>query len=218
MLLAHDAGTPPVVTGGAFLSLGDRHTCEIRGGQLRCWGDGTVGQLGTGATLSTTTYPTPQPLPAITSGATALSSSIDHTCAIVGGAARCWGDNSYGELGNDSNLGSDVPVTPMGLTSGVTFLAASDSYSCGVQAGVAKCWGTNFDDQLGNGMGAGFSSNVPVDVSSLGTVMSAWAGGGHACSLLATGGVRCWGAGDSGQLGDGMSSNSNVPVVVTGFQ
>ncbi len=80
---------------------GRLHSCLLTTtGAVQCWGAHEVGQLGTGATLSTTTYPTPQPLPAITSGATALSSSIDHTCAIVSGSARCWGRNGEGQLGN----------------------------------------------------------------------------------------------------------------------
>jgi alpha-tubulin suppressor-like RCC1 family protein len=86
-----------------------------------------------------------------------------------------------------------------------------------IHSGVAKCWGSNFNFELGNGMGAGFTSNVAVNVSNLTMPAAIASGTSHSCARRTNGGLRCWGSGQGGELGDGQSSDSNVPVTVTTF-
>ena len=73
-------------------------------------------------------------------------------CAIVGGgAAKCWGDNTGGQLGDGTTTPALTPVQVSTLTSGVTALAVGNTFTCAVISGGAKCWGMNGAGQLGDG-------------------------------------------------------------------
>src|SRR3989442_6577695 len=100
-----------------------------------------------------------------------------------------------------------------------TAVSAGAFFSCvRLSDGTAQCTGRNQFGQLGNGDGTFTSSSVPVAVSGLTTATRVVAGAEHACALLGDGTVRCWGAGDSGQRGDGTFNNSStVPVAVGGL-
>ena len=70
--------------------------------------------------------------------------------------------------------------------------------------------------KLGDGTTA--DSPIPVEVKGLGAGVTAVAAGSdHACAVLYSGGIDCWGANDAGQLGDGTSTDSAVPVTVSGL-
>ena len=80
-------------------------------GMLKCWGFGSSGELGLGATLSTTDAPSS--VPSVNLGGVAarqVGTGFDHTCAILAdGKLKCWGNNSNGELGlGDTNNRGDV--------------------------------------------------------------------------------------------------------------
>jgi alpha-tubulin suppressor-like RCC1 family protein len=90
--------------------------------------------------------PPPQPVP--------VASQIvagDHSCALVtGGRVKCWGGNDKGQLGNGSNVDSNVPVNVSGIT-GATQVSSGDHDTCAlVGGGRVKCWGWNDFGQLGD--------------------------------------------------------------------
>jgi alpha-tubulin suppressor-like RCC1 family protein len=212
------------------VSAGGSHSCAVAaGGVVFCWGYNAYGQLGNG---STTKSPVPVKAGAqggeTLSGVVQVSAGGSHSCAVAaGGVVFCWGRNDYGQLGNDGNTKSPVPVkagAQGGETlSGVVQVSAGGSHSCAVTAGnTVYCWGYNAYGQLGNDGNTG--SSVPVKVVDRngfvnGQVRQVSAGGfNHSCAVTDAddGAAFCWGGNTYGQLGNGSTTKSPVPVPVAG--
>ncbi len=211
-------------SGVTALSTSATHTCAVTTtGGLKCWGDNTYGQLG--ATTTGTCgafkyehYPcstTPVDVDSFASGVTAVSTGYGYTCAVTtAGGLKCWGHNSYGQLGDGTTDDSATPVDVAGLTSGVAAVSAGVSHSCALtSAGGLKCWGYNDFGQLGDGTTV--DSTTPVDVIGLGSnVIAVSAGGNHTCAITNEGGIKCWGGNYRGQLGNGTTSQDPTPTPV----
>ena len=224
------------------IAVGSSHICAVVNGGVRggafCWGRGSFGQLGNGANSDTNA-----PAQVIDgmgteiSGVTKISTGLDHSCAVVGGGAFCWGRGSFGRLGNRSNSNASTPQQVNGLTSEVTQISVGGSHSCAVARGGAWCWGRGVSGQLGNDS-TPTSANAPVQVRivtnpglpaigmnpavertlmPLSGVTEISAGGLHTCAVV-DGKALCWGNGRrAGQLGTGRRVGSSTAVQVIGL-
>jgi alpha-tubulin suppressor-like RCC1 family protein len=148
----------------------------------------------------------------------AASGGVSYACAVTAaGALKCWGSNSDGVLGDGSGANQDSPVSVSGLSSGVVGVATGDDHTCALMAtGGVKCWGRNAFGALGDGTKP-TDHVTPVDVSGLSNAVAISAGFLHTCALTNTGGVKCWGSNDNGELGNNTQTEADTPVDVTGL-
>lgn len=213
-----DYGSAPAVLQSfavsSGLAAGLTHSCVVKGnGTVRCWGGNSFGQLGNGTTTGSTT---PVAVAGV-SAAAAITAGGNHTCVLkTDGTVQCWGENFYGQLGNGTNTDSTIPVPVTGLA-GVVAIAAGSAHTCALKGdGTVHCWGANHTGQLGTGNTN--QSSTPIAVSGLSGVSSIAAGpGAHTCAVTVDGTARCWGNNFTGQLGNGTTLNSSLPVSVSGL-
>jgi alpha-tubulin suppressor-like RCC1 family protein len=109
-----------------------------------------------------------------------------------------------------------VPVA----VGGVAFATRAGAFDlredaiCGLTpAGAAYCWGRNHRGQIGNGTTGG-SVNTPTAVSGGRTWQWLAAGDDFACGVATGAELYCWGSNADGKLGDGTTTDRNVPVRV----
>jgi len=150
---------------------------------------------------------------------TDVSVGANHTCALASdGTVWCWGQNSYGQLGNGSTVNSNVPVH-VSLLAQVTEISCQAHSSCALtQTGAVWCWGDNTYGQLGNGNNTSASTRVRVLDAADATGFLSGAdqirnSGYHVCARKNDGTMMCWGYNAQGQLGDGTHVSSTVPVL-----
>ena len=169
---SQDTQTSPQAVSGlgsgvTQISGGEQHTCAVVNGAAWCWGRGRELQLGhndrNGATRDKST---PNRVHGLASGVTHISAGRQHTCAVVGGAAKCWGEGDNGRLGTGNNSDQTTPTQVIGLTSGVTEISAGEDHTCAVVEGRAVCWGNSAHGRLGNNNSRD-DQNTPVSVNGL---------------------------------------------------
>jgi alpha-tubulin suppressor-like RCC1 family protein/subtilisin family serine protease len=217
---AASASLPDGASGWAAITAGAAHTCAITvEGDAYCWGNNGKGQLGDGTTTNTGTTGA---ISAVNAQArfTAISAGASHTCALdTVGDLYCWGWNGNLQLGDGTQTDRPMPIiaaTPESFSAPWTSLEVGYAHTCASDAAETTwCWGLNTQGQLGTGSSAQLVA-APNAVS--GTYARLGAGGsaatGSSTCGVATWDVRCWGANGAGQLGNGSTYASNVPVPV----
>jgi alpha-tubulin suppressor-like RCC1 family protein len=188
------------------------------------WGDNTDGQLG-----DTTT--TQRQFPVLVrgvGGVTALGAGPSAQHALVAAAPTSpapdavegWGENLYGQTGDDTTLAASQPVTVAGLSNVTSVTSGGTNSYALTSVGNVYAWGENLDGALGNNSTT--DSNVPVEVDGvsgsgfLSGVTAIAAGNKSGYALTSAGNVYAWGYNADGELGNNSSTESNVPVEVEG--
>lgn len=203
------------------IAAGSNHTCVVLdNGKVRCWGRGIRGALGYGNFNDIGDNEHPANAGDIDLGGSAVSvrTGDDHSCALMdNGNVRCWGRNNFGQLGygNTVTIGDNEHPSSAGvveLGAPAIQLSAGANYNCAVlQGGNVKCWGQGENGALGYGNTDNIGDDeLPSSVGFVnigGSAIMVSAGYNHACVLLDTGKVRCWGQGEYGSLGQGNVDN-----------
>ncbi len=219
------------------VAVNGEHTCaRTQYGKVKCWGSNSHGQLGLASNVRSTSTPTTDVPMAGNYWAKSVSVGVLHSCAILeGGEVKCWGDNTYGELGRadavphfglgTGDTGAGFRTVPVGA---VKELALGYSVSCALLDTAATnnvvCWGKNQRGQLGRGntIDRGRqSSDFPlaaIDLAGRAKQISVKAA--HVCAVMegAAGTVKCWGSNFYGQLGLGDDNNRGDTVGEMGSQ
>ena len=208
------------------VSAGEFHSLALcSDGTVAAWGDNRYGNLGNNSTIDSS-VPVLVTRSGVLAGKTLVSVAAGraHSLALCSdGTVATWGGNDSGQLGNNTTIGSSLPVlvTQSGVLAGRTVVSMAAGYDHSLALcsdGTLVAWGHNSDGQLGNNSTS--SSAIPVSVKQSGvladkTVVSVSAGEFHSLALCSDGTVAAWGQNYYGQLGNNSTIDSSVPILVT---
>lgn len=224
------------ITGGQYF-----YCAILEDHSVKCWGYNTTGQLGEGNRTSrgTTVAQLGDNLPVVNLGtgrkALSFAAGYNSVCALLDDQSiKCWGDNTYGQLGKGNNLdlgdaagemGDSLTAVPLGTGRTALMIAAGRFHNCALLDDfTVKCWGGNSSGQLGIGSTAhrGNAANQMGDnllTVNLGTGRKAKyiaAGYNSSCAILDNDVTKCWGSGVTGMLGIGSAVNIGDAVAELG--
>jgi alpha-tubulin suppressor-like RCC1 family protein len=147
-----------------------------------------------------------------------IAVGASHSCAITErGGVKCWGGNWLGQLGDGTATERLTAGFVRGLNRGVGAIAAGYYHTCALVGGGVRCWGQNNNGQLGDRTTT--DRYMPVIPRGLRSgVLAIGAGAYHTCAVLSTGGLKCWGDNNKGQLGDRRYNDRYVPGYVDGLR
>ncbi|MCC6621336.1 MAG: hypothetical protein IT385_08775 [Deltaproteobacteria bacterium] len=226
----------------AELSLGGRQIKEVAAsgfttcalspeGQVTCFGDGSLGQLGYGPTLSVYgQVEIPSRTVSLSRPAIHIASGGTHVCVLLdNGRVQCWGAGAWGKLGygNSYQVSDPAEAGLVEVGESAKAISAGPLTTCVLTvAGAVRCWGFNRDGQLGLGHTEDVGDDelpmeanaVELDMPQTAIAMSAKT----TCALDVVGGVTCWGGspgyGSSDRIGDdelpGASGYVEIPEPV----
>jgi alpha-tubulin suppressor-like RCC1 family protein len=188
------------------LAAGDTHTCALLSdGNVRCWGNGTLGQLGYGDVADIGAAADAGNID-LGGKANHITASFMHTCALLSDATvRCWGyDGHSGVLGYPGKNFTEAGETPAALGpvdvgAPVISLITGPYVTCALlENHQPRCWGENTHGELGYPDFDNIGDNEPpasAGVTELSDVQQMAPGYHTNCALMSNGEVRCWGGG-----------------------
>jgi len=204
---------------------GDHVVALCSDGTLAAWGSNASGKLGNPSVASSSMVPVAVRTTGLLAGKTVVAVAAGglHSLALCSdGTLAAWGGNNYGQLGNNSNTQSSVPVAVdrSGLLANKTVvaIAAGTYHSLALCSdGTLAAWGRNDSGELGTT--TTIRSSVPVAVTRSGvlsgkTITAVAAGADHNLVLCTDGTVAAWGWDYFGQLGTNTTLPSVVPIAI----
>ncbi len=225
----------------AAISSGGHSCAQNTVGNVYCWGYNSYGELGNNTTKQSSTPVQVVGVGGVGSLGNVVAPAAGQliSCSLnTAGSVYCWGQNSVGQLGNNTAtgrgaaVGSPTPVEVVGVggtgsLKSVRAIAASGGdvdNACSVNStGSVYCWGQNGSGQLGNNTKPDSPTPVPVvgvgGAGVLNNIAAITVGARHTCAVrVPDGGVYCWGGNPNGQLGNNSKANSLAPVQVVGLR
>ena len=218
--MPRDASASEVQSAKLF-SAGMYFTClGANDGTVKCWGDNTYGQIGNGVEGGAAAYvATPTQVSGL-SNVREISVGAYHACALLSDTSvKCWGYNTYGQLGNGSTTNAPIPVAVQNVDgsatlTGVATISAGYDTTCAAMAadGAVYCWGVQADGKLGNGQSgwAARTRPVAVEVSSgvgLTGIVELEGALPATCGISSSATLYCWGMA-TWAAGDGSNSRA----------
>jgi alpha-tubulin suppressor-like RCC1 family protein len=204
---------------GAFTTLfgvGSALATSPGTGTLYAWGGNTYGEVGDGTQTQRLTPEEITLAPGVTPTAIAAN---EYDSMAIGSDDQlyAWGQNADGQLGDGTQNPHDVPevitlgpgVSPTSISAGV-----SDSLAIGSN-GDLYAWGDNFYGQLGDGTTTDRSSPELITLAPGVSATAVAAGAGDSFAVGSNGDLYAWGLNNSGQLGDGTTTDHLTPEVTT---
>jgi serine/threonine-protein kinase len=216
-------GVPP----SALIAAGAATSCAVASTNDRvvCWGNNKFLTAGNPQITTTSNFPPSAVALTGVSGISQIVMGNAHACVVANGRIHCWGQNNAGQIGGTpgTNLSTPVEVTSL---AGNTHLTAGGFNLCAYNPsnadGALVCMGVNSEGQLGIGTNDINDHATPSSVGDLKDVISASAGGTHACAVARRRDdpaamprrVFCWGKNNSGQVVQPASQRVLDPVEV----
>jgi len=222
--------TPTPDHGVSKVASGSQHACALQSGKLSCWGLNKNGQIGDGNSgvingvqdpLTGTTYTVKVALtPAVVFSAdvTDIAVGFEHSCAIKGEELFCWGSNEYGQLGINPVPADPADITfsrPTSILRNVKQVAARGRWTM-VVSNTQQLLGFGTRLALENGqLVPKLLSKTPRVIINSG-VASVSMSSNHACAVMTSGALKCFGMNAMGEVGNGDASGADVanPVEV----
>jgi hypothetical protein len=141
-----------------------------------------------------------------------ITTGDSSTCAeTLTAATYCWGDNTYGQVGDATNTQRKIPTA---VSAAYSSVINGEYHACGLNAsGIAYCWGDDTYGEIGDAQsGAGIKVNTPTLVGGSITFRQLDAGAYETCGVSTGNVIYCWGYNNYGQIGDTTTTMRTAPA------
>ena len=189
-------------------------TCAVStGNSVFCWGFNADGQTGVSSGTSSVTSPTQ--VASLGTTVESVSVGASNSCVVTtSNAVRCWGTNTYGQLGTAVTIGqaTHIPTAINNLSGTFTSVSVGDFGVCAMKSDRSiHCWGSDLWGQRGNDATQTADNAAPTQISSANTAAALISGPNSNCMIAElSSGVLCWGQNENNYL---RTQSGNIMTV-----